>query len=58
MKKNVRRLALSRETLLSLEAARLPDAAGGFSLHCPPTVTCADTCPMSCYGTCPIRTCN
>jgi hypothetical protein len=53
MKKRIKKLALTRETLRALDAARLQEAAGGFSAVCPETVTCADTCPRSCNGTCP-----
>lgn len=52
MKKGIRKLSLHRETLLSLNAESLQEAAGGASLRCP-SVSLCHVCPTT-----PANTCN
>ncbi|HEY0780877.1 MAG TPA: class I lanthipeptide [Thermoanaerobaculia bacterium] len=55
MKKSLKKLGLSRETLRSLNPANLSEAAGGAVTD----ATCVgqNTCPHTNCDTCPIRSC-
>lgn len=58
MKKNLKKLSLTRETVRNLSDVSLRDVAAGAATDATnPTCAPAATCPHTCANTCPIHSC-
>lgn len=58
MKKNRKKLTLTRETMRNLSDTSLRDvAAGAITDFTNPTCAPNETCPHTCMDTCPVHSC-